>query len=74
MLHKTSTFFNIIQANTVFYTSILKMQSRLHDAVSSNRAKLNYLQIIWEEGLQKLIFDLAKKNSKKKGEYSTIIA
>jgi hypothetical protein len=32
------------------------------------------MTLIWEEALQKLIFDYAKKNSKKKGEYSQVIS
>lgn len=38
--------------------------------MNANRAKMNYLQIIWDQQVQILQMEYAKKNSKKKGEYT----
>ena len=48
-----------------------KIQARLKDGLQSNRAKMNYLQILWENEVQKLIFSYAQKNKKK--EHNEII-
>ena len=72
-VEKTSTFFQVKNSANAFYKSISKIQARLHDGINGNRAKLNYLQIIWKNQCEKLVFDYAKKN-KKKGEYNNIIA
>ena len=48
---------------------------RMKDGILSNRAKLNYLQIVWDKQIDKLIGAYAAKNSKPKtkGEYSKLI-
>ena len=51
-----------------------KMVKRLEDGIKSNRAKVNYMQIVWDAQIEKLRFDYIKKNAKKKGEYSQIIS
>ena len=51
-----------------------KMVRGLEEGIKSNRAKINYMQIIWETQLEKLRFDYIKKNAKKKGEYSQMIS
>ena len=42
------------------------MVRKLEDQIMGNRAKLNYLQIKWDEQVEKLVFDYGKKNAKKK--------
>lgn len=51
-----------------------KMVRTLEDGIKSNRAKINYMQIIWEPQVEKLRFDYIKKNAKKKGEYTQMIS
>ena len=62
-------------ANRKFYVGMEKIQMRMKDGILSNRAKLNYLQIVWDKQIDKLIGAYAAKNSKPKtkGEYSTLI-
>ena len=48
-----------------------RVQARLLDGVVGNRAKLNYLKLIWEEQKDKLCFQYIQKNKKK--EYNQII-
>ena len=51
-----------------------KMVRSLEEGIKSNRAKINYMQIIWDTQIEKLRFDYIKKNAKKKGEYSEMIS
>ena len=48
-----------------------RVQARLKDGVVGNRAKMNYLKLIWEEQKDKLCFQFIQKNKKK--EYNQII-
>ena len=47
-LERTSMLFNILEKNKNFQFHIKKIQARIADAGSSNRAKLNYLMIKWD--------------------------
>ena len=48
-----------------------RVEARLLDGVAGNRAKLNYLKLLWEEQKDKLCFQYIQKNKKK--EYNQII-
>ena len=47
------------------------VEARLRAGVARNRAKLNYLKLLWEEQKDKLCFQYIQKNKKK--EYNQII-
>ena len=48
-----------------------KIQARLQDGITSNRAKMNYMQIIWHDQFDKLLYSYIAKNKKK--EHSNMI-
>lgn len=71
-LEKTSFLFNILEKNRNFAHQIGKINYHVTTASNHNRAKINFLQMQWEEQREKLVYAYIVKNKKKK-EYSTLI-
>ena len=55
-LERTSYLFNVLTLTNRFTYLMHRVQARLLDGVVGNRAKLNYLKLIWEEQKDKLCF------------------
>ena len=55
-LERTSFLFNVLAASNRFTKIMHRVQARLTDGVVGNRAKLNYLKLLWEEQKDKLCF------------------
>lgn len=70
-LERTSYLFNVLALVNKRTNIMHRVQARLLDGVVGNRAKLNYLKLIWEEQKDKLCFQYIQKNKKK--EYNQII-
>ena len=71
-LERTSFQFNVFALTSKFGGHMHRVQARLKDGVVGNRAKLNYLKLLWEEQKDKLTFQFIQKNKKK--EYNQIIS
>ena len=70
-LEKTSFYFNFFDATKKSIDLWHKIEKRMLYGSESNRAKMNVLQIMWEEQMEKLTFQYIQKNKKK--EHSAII-
>ena len=66
LLDKTSMLFDFRLKCMRKYSVLKNMVRTLEDRIMGNRAKLNYLQIKWDEQKDKLVGEYAKKNAKKK--------
>lgn len=49
MIEKSSIWFNLRALTRSFCKVMHKIQDRMRDIMQMNRAKLNYLQIIWDD-------------------------
>ena len=56
MMEKTSMFFNCRALTRNFCYLMFKIQDCMRGIMQTNRAKMNYLQIIWDDHVEKLIF------------------
>ena len=70
-LERTSYLFNVLALTNRASYILHRVQARLRGGVDGNRAKLNYLKLLWEEQKDKLCFQFIQKNKKK--EYNQII-
>ena len=70
-LEKTSFFFNFLEATRTTARLLRKIEKNMLYYSQSNRAKMNVLQMMWEEQTKILTFQYVQKNKKK--EHSTII-
>ena len=70
-LEKTSFLHNFMQATRKTARLLGKIEKNMLYGSESNRAKMNVLQITWEEQMEKLTFQYIQKNKKK--EHSAII-
>ena len=70
-MEKTSLLFNFTEATRRTAGLLKKIEKNMIYCSQSNRAKMNVLQMMWEEQLKVLTFQYIQKNKKK--EHSTII-
>ena len=59
-------------ASITFCKVVHKIKDRMREVMQMNRAKMNYLQILWDDTVAKLTYLYASKNKKK--EFTQFIA
>ena len=64
-VEKISFRFEFTGRALAYVKQISKIKDGILNGLDGNRAKLNKLQIMWDEQVQKLVMDYHKKNKKK---------